>query len=234
MSIFESTKLDIVKLNNHNYLTWKYRMELVFIAEYLWDIVTGEQPKEDDDKHWQTEDEKAREIIAQSIDDDQTTHIHDKTTAAEMWQALKGIHDNGNFLAKIDVFKEISGFRMQKDQTMDEHICKHSNMFLKLIDMGDKHLSEQWKVNFLLSSLPGNYENIVSGIGKIPGRDLTWSLVCAKLLEEQEPQKNHTQTSFDYGLSNSLSLVIQSSNPLENYGTMENKSLEYYNTNWHF
>lgn len=233
MSIFESTKLDIVKLNNHNYFAWKYRMELVFIAEYLWDIVTGEQPK-DVDKNWQTEDEKAREIIEQSIDDDQTTHIHAKTTAAEMWQALKGIHDKSTFLAKIDVFKEISGFRMQKDQSMDEHISKLSNLFQKMVDMGDTHLSEQWKINFLLSSLPGNYENIVSDIGMIPGKDLTWSLVCTKLLEKPEPQKSHTQTSFDHRLSNILCLVIQSSNPLENYSTMANESLEYYNTNWHF
>lgn len=65
-------------------------MEFHLESEHLWSIIT-ESPEYDE--QWKVSDGKVRRIIEESIEKDQIIHIHNKTTAAEMWQALKTIHD---------------------------------------------------------------------------------------------------------------------------------------------
>lgn len=84
---------------------------------------------------------------------------------------------------------------MRKEQNVDEHINRISSLFQRMLDLGDTHLSEQWKANFLLVSLPKKYESINSEIGKKPENELTWSAICANLLENQnirsQPSSSH-------------------------------------------
>ena len=52
----------IENLNNQNYQTWKFKMELLLIKEDLWETITKEIP-DPVTAEWQTKDAKARAII---------------------------------------------------------------------------------------------------------------------------------------------------------------------------
>lgn len=65
-------------------------MEFHLKSENLWSVIR-ESPEYDE--QWKVKDGKVRTIIEESIENDQIVHIRDKTTAAEMWQTLKTIHD---------------------------------------------------------------------------------------------------------------------------------------------
>lgn len=186
---------NFTKLNNNNYLVWKDLMESFLREHNLWDVVIGERPQ--CDEQWRIRDGRVRAFIVLALDDDQINHVHDKSTAAEMWQALSYIHDS--FLTKVRLIKEISTLKMRGGQNMDEHINNLTSIFLKLIDSGEIELSEEWKMRFLLASLPENYKNVVSELGKRPEDDLTWSEVCLKLREDFELQKSQ----FAFGVQNS-------------------------------
>lgn len=184
-----STKLlDIIKLNNQNYADWKNRMKTFFKAQNLWDIITTAENRKNDNQ-WPIKDEKARSFIIIAMDDDQIIRVNDKKSAAEMWQTLKQIHDNC-FQAQVQLIREICGCQMTESQNMDDHIENLSTFFGKMHELDDTLLSEEWKVRFLLASLPENYENIVAVFGEIPQNDLTWSLVCEKLHDEYMLQKS--------------------------------------------
>lgn len=176
-----STKtVNILKLNQNNYSIWKERMVTLLKEENLWDVVTDEQADQNDEK-WIIKNEKARAYIIIAIDENQVIQVHDKTTAANAWQALKKVFDP--FLSKVQLIKEISGVHLQEGENLQEHITKLSGLFEKLLDLGDTKLCEESKVKFLLASLPKSYEKHVSEFGKTPEKDLKWSDVCERLLQ---------------------------------------------------
>lgn len=178
--------LDIIQLNNQNYADWKRCMKILLKSQNLWDIVIAKEGEHD--QQWQIKDGKAQAFIIIAMDDDQIIHVNDRKSAAEMWQTLKNIHDN-SFLAQVQLIKEICSCQMKENQHLDEHIENLSKLFEKMQKLNDSLLSDEWKVRFLLASLPGNYDNIVSEFGKIPQNDLTWSLICEKLHDEYTLQK---------------------------------------------
>lgn len=172
--------INILRLNDKNYSTWKERMVTILKEENLWDVITDDS-QDQNDEQWIIRNEKARAYIIIAIHDAQISQVHGKKTAADVWQALKNVFDT--FLSKVELIKEISGVHLQEGQDLQEHINKLSDLFQKLLDLGDTKLCEASKVKFLLASLPKSFENTVSGFGKTPEKDLTWSDVCAKLLE---------------------------------------------------
>lgn len=84
-----------MKLNNHNYFMWKCHMEFYLKLKKLWNIINDKS--QENDEQWKSKDRETRIIIEESIEDDQFIHINNKTRAADMWQALKAIHDCTNF-----------------------------------------------------------------------------------------------------------------------------------------
>src|SRR6218665_3660601 len=68
----------IENLNNQNYQTWKFKVELLIIKEDLWETVTKEIP-DPVTAEWQTKDAKARAIIGLHAGRRQSTAPHQET-----------------------------------------------------------------------------------------------------------------------------------------------------------
>lgn len=202
-----SQSLEVIKLNNENYFVWKIRMEFLLRAQNLWCIV--QDGMRHNDEQWQIKDKKARAFIVIALNDDQIDHINDKTTASETWQTLKDIHEKNTFMKQIHSFKTICSSTMNRTQNIEDHINDFSASFDKLLDMGDTLLSDDWKIKFLLASLPKSYESIISKFGKVPKEDLTWTFVCEKLLDQYKRLKGQ----YDFGVPSSMFKMIQPSNP---------------------
>ena len=68
----DGTRVTINKLNNDNYETWKFKMELLLIKESLWNSANKETPIQLDDI-WKNQDGQARATIRLLVDDEQLT-----------------------------------------------------------------------------------------------------------------------------------------------------------------
>lgn len=142
-------------------------------------------------------DNKARAFIGLAVEDSQLVHVRGKKTAAETWEALREVHEKDTLVNKIHLIKRISSLRMKEDGNMENHINEISNLFQHLLDLGDTQLSDEWKVGFLLASLPQNYSTLVTALEVRPSNDLTWSLVHAKLMDEYQRQKDLRDSKYD-------------------------------------
>jgi hypothetical protein len=71
----ETVKYSIVKLNDKNYQTWKYEMELLLIERDLFEYTTKEKPKDNAPKDWDKLDGKARAAIGLCVEKGQQQHI---------------------------------------------------------------------------------------------------------------------------------------------------------------
>ncbi|KAK2578840.1 hypothetical protein KPH14_012195 [Odynerus spinipes] len=82
----ETPRVVIAKLNNENYQSWKYKVELLLIKEGLWEQV-NDSPPESPDALWKNKDGKAKATIGLLVEDDQLVHVRKAVTAKEAWEA---------------------------------------------------------------------------------------------------------------------------------------------------
>ncbi|XP_055306841.1 uncharacterized protein LOC129571100, partial [Sitodiplosis mosellana] len=97
-----NNKNHIEKLNNHNYFSWKYQMELTLIAEDLWEVKTNEAPEQQGRalNRWTKKDNKARALIGLAVEKDQL--VHDDNIENHMSQLISLFQKLENLGAATD------------------------------------------------------------------------------------------------------------------------------------
>ncbi|KMQ89570.1 retrovirus-related gag-pol polyprotein [Lasius niger] len=165
----ETSRLPFAKLNNGNFFTWKYKMELLLIKKRVWSVINSNKPSVpatgatagqiEAAEKWQEKDDLARATIGLMVEDNQLSLIRSKLTAKQTWNSLKDYHEKNTLGNK------------------------------KLIDLGEQQLSENWRVAIILSSLPKSYDTLVTALEVRAENDLTLSLVQSKLIGEYSRRK---------------------------------------------
>jgi len=172
----------IAKLNNENYESWKYKVELLLIKEGLWDLVSEAAPAQPN-AEWLTKDAQARATIGLLVEDNQLTHIRSKTTAAATWKALQDYHQKSSLSNKVILLKNLCNMKLTESGNMEEHIINMSIIKDKLEAIGE-NIKEELFIAMILGSLPDSYNSLINALESRPEEDLTLSLVKGKLIDE--------------------------------------------------
>lgn len=130
------TKTTVDKLNDQNYAIWKFKMRLLFTREKVLSVVTDPKPA-NADASWTSKDEKAQWLIGLALEDAQLIHVMTKTTAKEMWDALKDFHERASLSSIIHVVRQLITIRMPEDGNMAEHLKEMSALRLRLTALGE-------------------------------------------------------------------------------------------------
>lgn len=194
----------IVKLNNRNYSIWKYKMELFLIKEGLWETIAEDEFVDAEDEHNNEEgnssttstmasaatlkksDSKARAWIGLLVDDDQLKYIRNEKTALGSWKALKNHHEKHTLSNKVHLIRSICSLKLEENGSIEKHMNRMDELFQKLRDINEKELCESWNVAMLLSSLPAQYDTLITALEARPEKDLTYAFVQEKINAEYE------------------------------------------------
>src|SRR6218665_3857779 len=143
----------IENLNNQNYQTWKFKMELLLIKEDLLETVTKEIP-DSVTAEWQTKDAKARAIIGLQFANNQLHLIRKHTIAKGSWQTLQKYHENATLSRKVNLLKRLCGLKLTEHACdMENHLAEMQNLIDQLASLREP-LAEHLSVALFLSSLP--------------------------------------------------------------------------------
>ena len=123
----DSTVSRITKLNNQNYQTWKFKIELLLTKEDLWDTISEDSPNPTTTA-WQLNDRKARATIGLLVEDNQLNLIRKLTTAKETWDALKKYHENSTLSNKVNLLKKLCGLKLTENGNMEQHLAKMEDL----------------------------------------------------------------------------------------------------------
>lgn len=139
----DNVKTTIAKLNNENYFTWKFRVELLLIKDEVWHVVEKPAPVLSADRSnqstvdaWKKCDDKARAMIGLLVEDNQLNHIRNKATAKQWWDALKDHHEKSTLSNKVILMRKICNTKMQENGDMEAHINELSGSFQRLVALG--------------------------------------------------------------------------------------------------
>lgn len=189
-------KISITKLNGSNYQIWKFKVKLLLIKEDVWNVVKNELPAPANrDAAWCKRDGKAMAWIGLLLEDNQLSHVRNKETAKEAWDALKGHHEKSTLTNKIYILKRLCRIQLKEGGNMEDHI----NIILDLVNdlsaLGET-LKDNLVVALLLVSLPESYDSLVTALESRPEEDLTLEMVKNKLISDfKRKQESNTEVN---------------------------------------
>lgn len=154
-------------LNESNYFTWKYRMEMQLIRKDLWGIVSGSETRPPTGARAQAAFDKRQRLAAAEIvlhvSDGQLPHTRKTTDPAEMWRILKNVHEDAGWANRMTLMRRFVMLRKASDMSMQEHLNRFNECYQALVDV-QVDIPDMLKVTVLLASLPADYENVVTAI----------------------------------------------------------------------
>lgn len=208
-------KFVLEKLNNENYFLWKFKMEYLLRKEGCWfatsTVKQAEKAKDTADatsskstdpeklSTWEVADEKARSLIVLCVSDNQLSLLRNKETANEMWTSLENFHQKSTLVNKITLLRNLWAMKLEDHGDPRTHFEQMENYVQKIIDLGEKNLTESLKVAILLNSLPSSCNTLITALEARDDTELTISLVQTKVLDEfsrRKPDQSSTEKLF--------------------------------------
>ena len=87
--------------------------------------------------------------------------------------------------------RAICSLKLHADGNVEDHIVQMKMLFSKLQSLGEK-MTDSWLISMLLSSLPSNYDILITALEVRNENDLTLSMVEDKLLEQYQKQRQRS------------------------------------------
>ena len=144
---------------------WKYGMEIIFKAKKLKGIVDETLPcpttsagaTAEEIEDWTEKDEQAQMILYEALSLRALETLTQQKTAAAMWRKLCAVHQKKTEENVLILQMEFYDYKMQRGDTMNDHIDKVCEMAQVLKDLGET-ISDRALLNKIVGSLPPSYK----------------------------------------------------------------------------
>lgn len=192
---------EIEKLRDGNWFAWKTRITIVLESNDAYDIVTGAVPRPQDPSavpDWRNKDLIAQALIATTIKDEQVIHIAEYKTSAQMWTALRAVHEP---LWQRSIFSTIRMlYRAQAKETTNipTHLSHMRLMRERLRSSG--HIIDDLDFKYILvDSLPHSWEAFTTSyLGYQGGIQVTTAQELISLLCEEYYRRKEKEESGEF------------------------------------
>lgn len=182
------------KLNASNYENWSFKVKLLLIKEGCWEAISAAAPVPVTPA-WETKNQQAMATVGLAVEDSQLIHIRKAKSAKEAWENLEKVHVKRTLSTKVSLMRKICRLRLDHNGDMEAHIATLSDLVEKLNGLQQNAvLDDQWLVAILFSSLPEEYETLVTALEARPDADLTLELVKGKLIDEWMKKANRADS----------------------------------------
>ena len=134
-------KWSIDKLDNFNWITWKFQMRHLLLAKGLWKYVDGsEELAEDADARAITEyrekSQKALSTLVMAVSTPQLYLITSCDRPQDVWDALKRHFERGTLANKLFLKKQYFRKEMKENTPMESHLKEMKEITDRLAFIG--------------------------------------------------------------------------------------------------
>ena len=189
----EETSFKVGKLNGDNYHSWKFNIKMYLIGKDLWEIVdgtevVGENASEEEIKKFKKRENLALSLMCLSVTTNLQIYVRNAKTPKEVWNNLANHFEEKSLSRKIFYRRKMYSARMEKGSTMVEHVNNLKTISEHLEALEDV-VVEKDLVMILISSLPEEYNNLITALETLKEEQLTWNYVRDRVLHEYERKK---------------------------------------------
>ena len=189
----EEAHFKLEKLTVENYHGWKFSVKMYLIGKDLWDIVQGtevlaEDANEDDKKKFRKRDNLALASICLAVSTNLQIYVRNTKTSKEAWDNLSNHFEEKTLSKKIYYRRMLYSARMGKGTNMVSHVNNIKTIAEHLEAVEDPVL-EKDLVMILISSLPDEYNNLITALETLAEDKLNWTYVRDRVIHEYERKK---------------------------------------------
>ena len=193
MATAEDMGFKVEKLSGENYHSWKFQMKMYLIGKDLWEIVSGTETLSAEataaeQSKFRKRENMALASVCLSIATNLQIYVRSAVTAKEAWENLEKHFEEKSLSRKIFYRRKLYSARMQKGTSMINHINYVKTLSEHLEAVGDA-VAEKDLVIILISSLPEDYNYLITALETIAEEKLTWDYVRDRLIHEAEKIK---------------------------------------------
>jgi len=196
LKVFDGTKFNV----------WKSSMDILFAYKKVLKVVDGTEKKPEETatpeaiNAWEDKNDHARMLIMQAVSSTVMEDLADCTTAAEMWNKLRSLHQLKSAENIYMVTTDFYDYRMSKSDTIKTHINNIVQKASILKDLGQP-LSDSQIITKILMSLPPGYNGTVAAWANVPQAEQTVTAISTRLLQQehllhQQDKENSTESAY--------------------------------------
>ena len=186
----EDSGFKVDKLTENNYHTWKFQMKMCLIGKDLWGIVTGDETLNPEATNQEQQKFRRRENLALasiclSVSNDIQIYVRSARNAKEAWTSLDQHFERKPLAHKIFYRRKLYAAKMEKGNSMINHVNYLKTLSEHLDAVGDP-IQEKDLVIILISSLPEEYNHLITALETIAEERLSWDYVRDRVIYEYE------------------------------------------------
>lgn len=189
-----SEKFCIQPFDGKNFDHWKFRMEIILDSHDVKKCIEEEAADQSTEEFLKL-DRKCKSIIVQCVANSHLEYIKDKTTAFQMWEALKAVFQRKGVAGQLYLRKKLLTMKLESGNSLESHFIKFEEVVRELKSVGAK-LDETDIVCHLLLTLPKSLDPIVTALETLDSNKLTLEFVKGRLLDHEMKCKSSTAEAF--------------------------------------
>ena len=184
----------VEKLTGDNYHSWKFQMKMCLIGKDLWEIVTGTEVLEEEatpaeQRNFRKRENLALASVCLSVVSNLQIYVRSARSGKEAWDNLEKHFEVKSLSRKIFYRRKLYSARMEKGTNMLSHV-NYIKTLSEHLEAVDDAVAEKDLVIILISSLPEDYNYLITALETIAEEKLTWDYVRDKLIHEFDKMKS--------------------------------------------
>lgn len=187
MSNASNNLYQIEKLNNKNFSSWKFKVQMVLKARKLWKYIENSEVNLSNVKEVEG-DQEALSQIALTVGDPLLGHIRNAKSAHETWKQICSVFEQKGLSTRIFLRRKLINLKLDESVPMQSHISEIRELADQLESIGDTVKDTELAI-ILLCSLPERYNPLIITLEGRPANEITFDSVSSRLLAEEERQK---------------------------------------------
>ncbi|KAF0684094.1 hypothetical protein As57867_023836, partial [Aphanomyces stellatus] len=165
------------------------------LGKGLWTVVSGEYTRDDDaddDDEFDSKEDKAFDILVNSLDDDNLAYVSHVTTSKEVWDLLVTRYEARTYADVSHVIHELHTKVYAPGSSMQKHVTDMRGLQQKLLLMGSR-VDDDMLGRILLTSVKEAFPTTVEILcSREPSPTLTQ--ITNRLLAKEDEVKSNTTT----------------------------------------
>eukprot|EP00795_Rhopilema_esculentum_P008368 gene8368-14342_t len=193
----EDTGFKVEKLNGENYHSWKFQMKMYLIGKDLWELVTGEETlnaaaNPEQQRRFRKRENVALATVCLSVETSLQIYVRSAKNAKEAWDNLEQHFERKSLSQKIFYRRKLYSARMGKGAKMIDHI-NYIKTLSEHLEAVDDEIAEKDLVIILISSLPEEYNYLITALETIAEEKLSWNYVRDRLIHEYDKMQGGSE-----------------------------------------
>jgi len=186
-----------------NYQAWKFRISRILKEKWLLTAIETDIDKGNSENL--ACDNAAFTILTLNVKDSQITHIQERTTAKEAWEALRIVHLGIRASGRMVLMQRLWALRMVEGDDMAEHLNKFRELAnqVESLSADSKGIKNNELITLLTLSLPESYKPIIMALQSRADK-ISFDIFSGRLLQESACRQVVQTTSHSLGQSTSV------------------------------